>query len=174
MASNRGARSGYSLSCHCFAKLLPTWNFDAGEHNAVVLRSLYSSGRYLVVAFFVLFLVIVVWAAATRPQRQAAASVTALINSIDAGLTASQFTTLNQEVDRREIALGADPLDTNGVLYKLEKCSSRALDDWTNQDPNQLRADLSLVRSNAVQLRDEGPRPDLVTPPEISTRNSPP
>jgi hypothetical protein len=106
---------------------------------------------------------------ATRPQRQAAASVTALINSLDTGPTADQLTTLNREIYRREIALGADPLDTNGVFYELENSVTRALCDWTNSDNSHLRADLSLVRSHAEKLRDEGARRDVVTPPQIST-----
>jgi hypothetical protein len=133
---------------------------------------LYSIGRYLLVAVFVLFLVLVVWAAATRPQRRAATSLNALINALDSPLTAGRLTELNREIIQRETALGEDPFDTNGVLYTLEKSVSHALPDWTNQDSNRLRADLSSVRSNAMKLRDEGARRDLVTPPEIWKGNS--
>ena len=134
-----------------------------------MLCRLYSFGRYLVVAIFVLFLVFAVWAVATRPQRQAAASVNALIRSLDASPTAEEVATLNSEIYRREIAIGADPLDTNGVLYKLENSVTRALEDWNSRESNRLSEDLNVVRTCAVRIRDEGARHDVVTPPQIST-----
>jgi hypothetical protein len=139
-----------------------------------VWRRLYSIGRYLLVAFFVLILVILVWATATRPQRQAVASLNALINSLDTEPTFSQLTTLNREVYRREMGLGADPLDTNSAFYKLENSVTNALRDWNNPDDDHHRAELGLIRACAEKLCDEGARREPVMPPEISTRTGSP
>jgi hypothetical protein len=130
---------------------------------------IYSFGGYLLAVIIVLPLVFVVWAVATRPQREAATSVNALIHALDTSPTAEEVTTLNSQIYRREIAIGADPLDTNGVLYKLENSVTRALADWNSAESNHLSEDLCEVRSCAVRVRDEGARRDVVTPPDTST-----